>query len=115
MSLLGEQSLRSSTGVASGKSLQFLAVMGGQREEIFHHPPASSWGPIITQPPRDCLTTCPWHWTRFIKCLEIPGEEAAQHKHSACYFGILSQPDPQRSERFIPEVWASLISQEDDL
>jgi hypothetical protein len=54
----------------------------------------SSRGPIITQPPRVCLTTCPWHWIRFIKCLESPEEKAAQDKHSDCYFGILSQPDP---------------------
>lgn len=66
---------------------------GRQREEIFHHPAASSWGSIITQSPGDCLTTCPWNRIRFIKCLEIPGEEAAQDKHSNCYFGILSQPD----------------------
>lgn len=96
---------------------------GGQREEIFYHPATSSWGPIITQSRRDCLTTCPWHWTRFIKCLEIPGEKAAQDKHPDCYFWILSQPDPTEvkkvysqglgqthvSERWSVRSWGSVI------
>jgi hypothetical protein len=51
-------------------------------------------GTIITQSPRDRLTTCPRHQLRSIKCLESPAEEMAQRKHSNCYFGILSEPDP---------------------
>lgn len=54
-----------------------------------HHP--------VSQGLSDHLSSAP---DQIYQVLESPAEEVAQHKHSGCYFGILSEPHPTEVKKF---------------